>query len=206
MDILNSRLNWLNKEIEKATRQKEQNAAKNKPTDKQDKQIEDLNSQIEQVNQAISDVNTLDEDPNNTYALMEIDGNGAHSVINEGGVIYLQYSDEAFIFHEMAHVRQALHNGKMDFDGKMMKTPGKNLYEACRFEVEAHRIQYSINPHSLLKPARNILDIDIEYLSTFSINGFYKFEYAIPIYNQLKNYYREYRIWDEARFYKCKPH
>ena len=206
LDILNSRLNWLNKEIEKATRQKEQNTAKNKPTDKQDKQIEDLNSQIEQVNQAISDVNTLDEDPNNTYALMEIDGNGAHSVINEGGVIYLQYSDEAFIFHEMAHVRQALHNGKMDFDGKMMKTPGKNLYEACRFEVEAHRIQYSINPHSLLKPARNILDIDIEYLSTFSINGFYKFEYAIPIYNQLKNYYREYRIWDEARFYKCKPH
>lgn len=132
---------------------------------------------------------------------------GMHSVIRgDNNIICLQYSEEAFIFHEMAHVRQALEKGKMEFDGNYMKTPGTSIYESCRFEVEAHRIQYSINPSSLLKNVRNILDIDIEYLSKYTINGYFMFEYAIPVYEHLINIYKSMKFWDETRFYDCKEH
>ena len=167
MDILNSRLNWLNKEIEQVTKQKEQNAAKNKPTDKQDKQIEDLNSQIEQVNQAISDVNTLDEDPNNIYGLMEIDKGEAHKVIKCDGIVYIQYSDEALIFHEAAHIRQNLkHRGYLEFSNVNEMVSSKTSPPGLvKNELESYRIQYSIKNSSLPYTVSKFKDINIEFLT-----------------------------------------
>ena len=167
LDILNNRLNWLNKEIVNVTNERNKRAEENKSTEAQDKQLADLNRQVGYVNQAISDVNTLDEDPNNTYALMEIDNGDSHKVVKTNGIVYIQYSDEALIFHEAAHIRQNLeHIGELKYANGYEMISSKQTYQGqSKNEIESYRIQYSINCFSLPNSVGSINEINLEYLT-----------------------------------------
>ena len=167
LDILNRRLNNLYKQIDNVTNERNKRAEENKSTEAQDKQLADLNRQVGYVNQAISDVNTLDEDPNNTYALMEIDNGDSHKVVKTNGIVYIQYSDEALIFHEAAHIRQNLeHIGELKYANGYEMISSKQTYQGqSKNEIESYRIQYSINCFSLPNSVGSINEINLEYLT-----------------------------------------
>ena len=198
LDILNNRLNWLNKAIVNVTNERNKRAEENKSTEAQDKQLADLNRQVGYVNQAISDVNTLDEDPNNTYALMEIDKGDSHKVVKTNGIVYIQYSDEALIFHEAAHIRQNLeHLGELTFSswGEMISSK-KTPQGLSKNELNAFRIQYSVNNNSLPISVGNIEMINLEYLTrTWIRDNKPAYEFAQIFIKFLKGIYKNNEDW-----------
>ena len=167
LEILNNRLNALNKEIEETTNKRKDNVAKNKPTAKLDKKLENLNKQIDHINQAILDIGTLEEDAVNTYDLMQTDGDAAHRVQKISGIIYIQYSSDALIFHEATHIRQSLEskNGVSFSEENYLLYSSSDYARQSKNEIEASQIQYSVYNHSLPIHIGNITQIDVEYLT-----------------------------------------
>lgn len=172
------------------------NRAKGKDFSKQERKIADLESRISNLNQSKSDIDLLSTD-SHTYRLTQVSGEGAHMVKREdNGTISIETSEDAFSIHEIAHVRQALDAGGLEFNdsgylknpGTRAKNNGQRHIAISEAEVEAYRMQYSYRPGSLQQSVDYISKIDVHYVGSIrNPNGGYGYP-AIKTYSDfLKN-------------------
>ena len=124
------------------------------------------NAMISNLKQSVNDIDKLGADAENTYAFRQIDG-GAHHVVKEDGVVYIETSSDAFSIHEITHIRQSLNNGGLQFDkSNRLKNIGNNFSGEKKYEilttaeVEAYKQQYSYQPSSYVGRATSLNDVN----------------------------------------------
>ena len=133
----------------------------------------DLQTRVKNLNQTLSDINLLDAHPHYMFKLEKIgDGQPHHVRRNSDKTISIQTSNHALSVHEITHIRQSLAaNNHLRFNNNYL---GHSYYDAKSIEdaqahidnneIEAYKMQYSLNPNTLPVPAYNISDISTQYL------------------------------------------
>jgi hypothetical protein len=121
-----------------------------KRTKRIEKQIAEYKERISYLEKSLADIDLLGKDENNTYAFNHISG-GRHQVRQgDDGIIYIDTSSDAMSIHEIAHVRQSLKNGGLQFSDEGLLhnvgifAPTRDMAKmVSEMEIEAYRIQYS---------------------------------------------------------------
>ncbi|MCM1292561.1 MAG: hypothetical protein NC111_00765, partial [Bacteroides sp.] len=171
INSINRRIESVGSEIQQLQSRMEENKDDKEKSNQLLTKIIELYSILNYLNTAKDDVQKLEDDKEHIYKLMNISGNEAHKVIKVNNKIYIQYSAEALIYHENAHIRQSLDQlGKLEFKNDELKNSGmllkNNIYiNASRNEIESYRIQYAFDSTSLPKNVSKISNISLEYLT-----------------------------------------
>jgi len=113
-------------------------------------QIAEYKVRISHLETSLADIELLGKDENNTYAFNNISG-GRHQVRQgDDGIVYIDTSSDAMSIHEIAHVRQSLSNGGLQFSNEgllynvgVFAPTSKMAQTVSEMEIEAYRIQYS---------------------------------------------------------------
>jgi len=121
-----------------------------KKAEKIESQIAEYKAGISHLETSLADIELLGKDENNTYVFNHISG-GIHQVRQgDDGMVYIDTSSDALSIHEIAHVRQSLTNGGLQFSDEGLLynigtfAPMRNRFEIIsNMEIEAYRIQYS---------------------------------------------------------------
>ena len=128
-------------------------------------QKQENSEMISNLRQSVNDIDKLGKDAN-TYAFRHKDG-GAHHVVKEKGIVYIETSSDALSIHEITHVRQSLDNGGLQFSSNnQLNNIGNNIKGEKGFEiranaeVEAYQMQYSYDPSSYVGQATSLNGID----------------------------------------------
>ena len=178
---IDSRIKSCNDEVAKLNEKLKRTDLSQKSIDKYNSKIADLTDQICYLEMSKSDIELLGKDPH-IFVLSEVDGEGAHMVRKgEHGKVIIETSQDALTCHEMAHVRQSLNSGGLSFsrEGKLrnagMFVIGNQTNKINKIgdnEVEAYRIQYSVNPSSMPLRRSKLSQIDVDYVGNLrNANG-----------------------------------
>ena len=140
-----------------------------KKRERKEKELEDDLTNLQYLLNSYNDINLLANDKDNIYGLTKTDENGAHYVYKEGNVVFIEYSSDALIVHEVGHIRQSLEHGGLEFapSGKLLNSGRKNSRDFSNNEVEAYRLQYAFDKKSFPGVGvSNILDINYDTVGT----------------------------------------
>jgi RHS repeat-associated protein len=140
---IDNKITALNEEISKNQAKIDKGGLSDKKAAKLENKISATQDRISRLETSITDIDRLGADPNNIYALSSISGGEHHVQQGSDGKVYIQTSSDALSLHEIAHVRQSLDAGGLEFQGRLLLNASKNKVGITANEVEAYRIQYS---------------------------------------------------------------
>ena len=198
-DTIDKRIKSCNDEVAKLNEKLKRTDLSQKNIDKYNNQIADLNDQIGYLEMSKSDIELLGNDQDHIYAFQHIEKGGAHKVYSgSSGNIIIQTSNDATAAHEIAHIRQSLESGGLQFYKGELQNPGihsSNYHRDISFnEIQAYKIQYSVSDSSLPKTAFSINQINVDFVGSI-LNTDGKFAYPkIYEYSQYLNDQRRNKI------------
>lgn len=138
--------------------------------------IAERQAQNANLNQSLNDIASLRADVNFNYKFGGAPGfgSGEHGVLKgEGKNVIIQGSNDGLYVHEIRHVGQSLANGGLRFSTNeatmnRLLNAGTTPAQRSAFEVDAYRVQFSINRNSYPAPtgARSLADINVNSLRT----------------------------------------
>lgn len=198
-DTIDKRIKSCNDEVAKLNEKLKRTDLSQKSIDKYNNQIADLNDQIGYLEMSKSDIELLGNDQDHIYAFQHIEKGGAHKVYSgSSGNIIIQTSNDATAAHEIAHIRQSLESGGLQFYKGELQNPGihsSNYHRDISFnEIQAYKIQYSVSDSSLPKTAFSINQINVDFVGSI-LNTDGKFAYPkIYEYSQYLNDQRRNKI------------
>ncbi|MDR6571143.1 DUF6443 domain-containing protein [Chitinophaga ginsengisegetis] len=148
--------------------------------------IAEVQGQNAQLNQSLNNINALRADVayNYTFGGAPGFGSGEHGVLmGTGNNVIIQGSNDGLYIHEIRHIGQSLANGGLRFSvseatrGRLLNA-GTNPAQRSAFEVDAYRVQFSIDRNSYPAPGGARVLGDINEASLRTITG----DNGSPIY------------------------
>ena len=107
-------------------------------------EIDCLFNESNYLQNSLIDIDLIAND-SRMFRLKYITGN-EHHVTLEQGIINIETSSDAISLHEITHVGQGICFGKLEFnENGLLKNPGNTLEKQAAFEVEAYRVQFSMD-------------------------------------------------------------
>ena len=168
----------LQKELEKLIRQKTrridelaskiQTAENDKRNKRRERQINELKEEIPYLQQALVSLDALADDQNHEYAFGFTMGDENYVKKGEDGVIYIIAEGSDLKMHEITHIHQSLKAAGLRFASNQRLLNASNRRdEQAENEVEAYKIQYSINSGDVPAPLRGkgVKNINAQALS-----------------------------------------
>ena len=155
----------LRKELEKLIRQKTQRidelASKIQSTEddkrnkKRESQMNELKEEIPYLQQALASLDALAGDQNNEYAFGFTMTDENYVKKGKDGVLYIIANDCELQAHEIIHIHQSIKANRFRFSKNQRLLNASNKKdEQAENEVEAYKVQYSINSGNVPAPLR----------------------------------------------------
>ena len=179
-DVINNRIAGLKREIGKNNRKIEENMSKGKKYEKQEESNKEKKAMIGYLEQSVKDIDLLGEDDMHIYSTRRV-SNGVHKVVaGKGRLVTIQTSGDAVTIHEITHIRQSLNKGGLFFNSRgELRNPGftsdsrdpRQIMDAGDYEVEAYKVQYSLDFRSLPLGVDSINGIDLFYIANIQYDN-----------------------------------
>ena len=188
---IDTRIASLNRNLSRDQSRLDRGGMNRRRTDRIEHRISEMTEMIGHLSRSKADIDRLGADPNNVYRLCNTVRDGKHFVrqSSDGTVIIETSGLNAMAIHEIAHIRQSLDAGGLQWsqDGRLLNA-GTHPWARARNEIEAYQMQFSYD-RSFPGGMRRLQGIDVHSVGNIMHNG-------VPVYPhilQLSNYWQQRR-------------
>lgn len=137
---------YMRKKVEKNDERITSGDLSDKKADQLKKDNQEFRDRMGYLDQSMNDIAKLGADQKHVYAFWQKSGGEDSVRKGEDGKVYIETSSGAISIHEITHVRQSLDAGGLSFGSdSQLKNAGIGYKGKSDMEVEAYRIQYSLN-------------------------------------------------------------